>query len=170
MGATSFGRREGHGSSCNSASEGLIRFPDPFPRSLWLFPTWSSGSATSTNCIAWSRWVRLGVLPEGAFPGKTESWADSLESVMLKCLGEERDWGCEQLLMLNSLQDEARREALKQRAEQSMHQEEPGWEEDEGGTGLGALGGFVENLWSGGSSSVLQIPVGSEGAAAISAQ
>ncbi|NWZ69036.1 BSDC1 protein, partial [Acrocephalus arundinaceus] len=28
-------------------------------------------------------------------------------------------------------QDEARREALKQRAEQSMHQEEPGWEEDE---------------------------------------
>ncbi|XP_039589460.1 BSD domain-containing protein 1 isoform X2 [Passer montanus] len=27
--------------------------------------------------------------------------------------------------------DEARREALKQRAEQSMHQEEPGWEEDE---------------------------------------
>ncbi|XP_064327175.1 BSD domain-containing protein 1 isoform X1 [Phalacrocorax carbo] len=29
-------------------------------------------------------------------------------------------------------QDEARREALKQRAEQSIHQEEPGWEEDEG--------------------------------------
>ncbi|NWX06780.1 BSDC1 protein, partial [Caloenas nicobarica] len=28
-------------------------------------------------------------------------------------------------------QDEARREALKQRAEQSIHQEEPGWEEDE---------------------------------------
>ncbi|NXA66033.1 BSDC1 protein, partial [Mohoua ochrocephala] len=28
-------------------------------------------------------------------------------------------------------QDEARREALKQRAEQSMHREEPGWEEDE---------------------------------------
>ncbi|XP_063275273.1 BSD domain-containing protein 1 [Prinia subflava] len=28
-------------------------------------------------------------------------------------------------------QDEARREALKQRAEQSMHQEEPGWEEEE---------------------------------------
>ncbi|KAM6996239.1 BSD domain-containing protein 1 [Passerculus sandwichensis] len=28
-------------------------------------------------------------------------------------------------------QDEARREALKQRAEQSMQQEEPGWEEDE---------------------------------------
>ncbi|NXO21257.1 BSDC1 protein, partial [Cisticola juncidis] len=28
-------------------------------------------------------------------------------------------------------QDEARREALKQRAEQSVHQEEPGWEEDE---------------------------------------
>ncbi|EOB00688.1 BSD domain-containing protein 1, partial [Anas platyrhynchos] len=28
-------------------------------------------------------------------------------------------------------QDEARREALKQRAEQSIHREEPGWEEDE---------------------------------------
>ncbi|XP_042741175.1 BSD domain-containing protein 1 [Lagopus leucura] len=28
-------------------------------------------------------------------------------------------------------QDEVRREALKQRAEQSIHQEEPGWEEDE---------------------------------------
>ncbi|NWR80317.1 BSDC1 protein, partial [Centropus unirufus] len=28
-------------------------------------------------------------------------------------------------------QDEARREALKQRAEQSIHQEDPGWEEDE---------------------------------------
>ncbi|OXB77799.1 UNVERIFIED_CONTAM: hypothetical protein H355_000554 [Colinus virginianus] len=31
----------------------------------------------------------------------------------------------------SSLQDEVRREALKQRAEQSIHQEEPGWEEDE---------------------------------------
>lgn len=42
--------------------------------------------------------------------------------------------GGERLLTLNSLQDEARREALKQRAEQSIHQEEPGWEEDEGGS------------------------------------
>lgn len=72
--------------------------------------------------------------------------------------------------MLNSLQDEARREALKQRAEQSMHQEEPGWEEDEGGTGLGALGRFVENLWGGGSSSLPQIPMGGHGAAPVFAQ
>lgn len=42
--------------------------------------------------------------------------------------------------MLSSLQDEARREALKQRAEQSIHREEPGWEEDEGGSGGGGLG------------------------------
>lgn len=45
--------------------------------------------------------------------------------------------------MLSSLQDEVRREALKQRAEQSIHQEEPGWEEDEGG--LDGGGGI---LWA----------------------
>lgn len=109
---------------------------------------------------------QAGGLPGGAFPRKTEIWAAFLESVMPKCLGEERDWGCEQLLTWNSLQDEARREALKQRAEQSMHQEEPGWEEDEGGSGFGALGGFVENSSS---SSLPQITRGSEGAAPISA-
>jgi len=56
-----------------------------------------------------------------------------------------KDWGLEQLLTLNSLQDEARREALKQRAEQSIHQEEPGWEEDEGGSdGWGSAGGLAQ--------------------------
>lgn len=30
------------------------------------------------------------------------------------------------------MQEEVRREALKQRAEQSVHHEEPGWEEEEG--------------------------------------
>lgn len=59
--------------------------------------------------------------------------------------GGRKDWGPESLLMLNSLQDEARREALKQRAEQSIHQEEPGWEEDEGGSdGWGSVGGLVQ--------------------------
>lgn len=60
-------------------------------------------------------------------------------------LWEGKDWGCE--LTLNSLQDEARREALKQRAEQSIHQEEPGWEEDEGGSdGWGPAGGLSQTL------------------------
>lgn len=45
--------------------------------------------------------------------------------------------------MLSSLQDEVRREALKQRAEQSIHQEEPGWEEDEGGLEM-----VEEALWA----------------------
>lgn len=62
-------------------------------------------------------------------------------------LGGRKDWGRESLLTLNSLQDEARREALKQRAEQSIHQEEPGWEEDEGGSdGWGSVGGLVQTL------------------------
>lgn len=37
-----------------------------------------------------------------------------------------------QLLTACSPQEEVRREALKQRAEQSVHREEPGWEEEEG--------------------------------------
>ena len=45
--------------------------------------------------------------------------------------------------MLSSLQDEVRREALKQRAEQSIHLEEPGWEEDEGGLEM-----VEEALWA----------------------
>lgn len=63
--------------------------------------------------------------------------------------------------MLSSLQDEVRREALKQRAEQSIHQEEPGWEEDEGGLdgGGGSVGSLVQPsavcVKEGGSSSLL---------------
>ena len=85
---------------------------------------------------------------EGAFSWKSRDLG-CLVCVLLvtdaEMPGGRKDWGRESLLTLNSLQDEARREALKQRAEQSIHQEEPGWEEDEGGSdGWGSAGGLVQ--------------------------
>lgn len=42
------------------------------------------------HCLQQVGQAGLGGLPGGAFPGKMGSWADPLESVMMKCLGEER--------------------------------------------------------------------------------
>lgn len=124
------------------------------PRSLRLFPTLNSGNATSTKCIAWSRYGGCGCPPGVGPPAKVLSDADQ------RCFSwRSRGLGCCDCALVadgegraetgaadtESLQDEARREALKQRAEQSIHREEPSWEEDEGGSGgWGSAGGLVQ--------------------------